>query len=141
MTMFKPKTAVDPQDYMNQIDEPRKSEIKKLHEFIMATLPKLDTGIYHNIIGYGKFNYKSKSGRAGEWFTIGLASQKDYISIYVCAVDENNKYLAEAHKEWFPKSSIGKSCIRFKKIDDVDFGNLKKILLLAENAGPMNMVK
>ena len=141
MNMFKPQSAKDPQDYIDQIDEPRKSEILALHNFIKKILPDMKVEIFHNIIGYGPYLYKSKSGSSGEWFTIGLASQKNYISIYVCAVDEKGgEYLPEKHKDWFPKASIGKSCIRFKKVDDIDLNALKKILLLAEKIGPMNEV-
>lgn len=139
MNMFKPKSAKDPQDYIDQIDEPRKTEIKKIHEFIQKTLPKMNPEIFHNIIGYGPYHYKSKSGSEGAWFTVGLASQKHYISIYVCSTD-HSEYLAEKHKDWFPKASVGKSCIRFKKFDDIDFEKLKEILLMAERVGPMNKV-
>ena len=137
MNMFKPKLADNVQEYIDQIDEPRKSEIKKIYNFIKSTLPSMKSGIYHNIIGFGPYHYKSKSGSEGDWFTIGLASQKNYISVYVCCT-EGTEYLAEKHKDLFPKASIGKSCIRFKKLDDLDFSALKKILLLAEKNGPMN---
>ncbi len=139
MNMFKPTSAKDPDDYISQIDEPRKSDILKLHMFIKKTLPHLDEKIYHNIIGYGSYNYASKSGQKGEWFTVGLASQKNYISLYVCATDKGD-YLAEKHKDWFPKASIGKSCIRVKKAEDIDLEKLEKILKEADKVGPMNQV-
>ena len=138
MNMFKPTTAKDVEDYISQLAEPRKSEIQTLHEFIKKVLPKLDTKIYHNIIGYGGYHYKSPSGSSGDWFTVGLASQKNYISIYICAVDKNKEYLAEKYKDWFPKASIGKSCIRYKKFEDIDFDKLEQLLLVTEKFGPMN---
>ncbi|MFZ5424564.1 MAG: DUF1801 domain-containing protein [Patescibacteria group bacterium] len=139
MNMFKPKTAENPKDYINQIDEPRKSEIIKLHEFIKNALPEMKVEMFHNIIGYGSYHYKSKSGSEGDWFTVGLASQKSYISVYVCAV-EGKEYVAEKHKDWFPKASIGKSCIRFKKVEDIDLQKLEELLLLAKKVGSMNGV-
>lgn len=66
MNMFKPKNADTPEEYIAQIDEPRKHQIKKLHDFITETLPDLDVAIYHNIIGYGKYHYKTKSGQEGD---------------------------------------------------------------------------
>lgn len=138
MNMFKPTDATSVKDYLNKIDEPRKSEVKKVHEFIRKTLPKMKPELYGSIIGYGRYKYKSKSSE-GEWFTVGLASQKNYISVYVCSTTKDkHEYLAEKHKSWFPKASIGKSCIRFKKFDDIDFKKLEKILLMAKDMGPMN---
>ncbi|MCR4324745.1 MAG: DUF1801 domain-containing protein [Candidatus Curtissbacteria bacterium] len=92
------------------------------------TVPKLKPYIETGMIGYGKYHYKYASGREGEWATIALASQKNYISVYVCGV-KDGKYVAEAHKDDLPKASIGKSCIRFKKTEDIDLDVLKKVIL------------
>lgn len=138
MNMFKPSEATTPEEYFKTLTEPRKGEVKKLFEFIKNTLPKLDIKMFGGIIGFGSYNYKSKSGREGEWMLIGLASQKNYISIYVCAVD-NNEYIAEKAKNKFPKASIGKSCIRIKKLEDIDLNELKELLLHAEQLGGMNI--
>jgi hypothetical protein len=48
----------------------------------------------------------------------------------VCAVDKG-KYIAEIYKDALGKVSVGKSCIRFKKLEDVDLKVLKKVLVLA----------
>jgi hypothetical protein len=52
----------------------------------------------------------------------GLASQKNYMALYLMCV-----YGSEEHKEWFrrewaktgKKLDMGKSCIRFRKLDDL----------------------
>ena len=129
--MFKPTSAKSPADYISQIDEPRKAEIVKLDKFIRKTLPKLERKMYHNIIGYGKMQYRTKAGVEGDWFLVGLASQKHYISVYVSGV-EDDKYLAEKSKKIFPKASIGKSCIRFKKTEDIDMKELGKLFKKAK---------
>ena len=57
------------------------------------------------------------------------------MSIYVCAVVEG-KYLAETYAKELGKVSVGKSCIRFKKLEDVHLPTLKKLIVLAaENPG------
>ena len=139
MNMFKTTTAKSVEEYINTLEQPRKSEMLKLHDFFRKTLPKLPISMYGAIIGYGNYHYKSKSGREGDWMLIGLASQKNYISIYVCAV-EGNEYLAEKHKAEFPKASIGKSCIRFKKFEDIDLEVLKKLVFKAEKLGGMSSI-
>lgn len=125
--MFKPTAAKTVNEYIAMIPEPRKTEIKRLHSFIIKTIPKLKPHLLYGMIGYGSFHYKSKSGREGDWSVVALASQKNYISVYVCGV-KNGKYIAETHKKDFPKASIGKSCIRFKQVDDIDLKKLKFVI-------------
>jgi hypothetical protein len=51
---------------------------------------------------------------------IALASNKRYISLYVTATSPDGGYLAETYKDRLPRASIGRSCIRFKRLSDVD---------------------
>ncbi len=125
--MIKPTNAETPEEYIAQIDEPRKSQITELYELICESAPTLIPYIQSGMIGFGKYHYKYGSGREGDWFMIGLASQKNYISLYVCAVIDN-KYLAEEYKEKLPKANIGKSCIRFRKIEDIDLAVLEELI-------------
>lgn len=136
--MFKTTAAKTPADYIDLIDEPRKAQINSLHQFILKTVPKLKPFIISGMIGYGKYHFKSKSGREGDWSTVALASQKNYISIYACGV-KDGKYVAEAHKKDLPKADIGKSCIRIKKIEDIDLKVLATILKESEQ-NPMGAV-
>lgn len=137
--MFKAVKATTAKEYIEQLVEPRKSEIQKIDAFIRKTLPKLKPNFLTNMLGYGQYHYKSKSGREGDWSLILLASQKNYISIYVCALIDD-KYIAETYKTQLPKASIGKSCIRFKKFDDIDFDVLGEILKKAEKSDWMGKV-
>lgn len=139
MNMFKPVKATSTQEYFDLLAEPRKSEIKKIDAFIRKTVPNLKPTFLYNMPGYGKYHYKSKSGREGEWCLLSLASQKNYISIYVCSLI-GDKYIAETYKDKLPKASVGKSCIRFKKFEDIDFDILKEILLKAEKSDWMGKV-
>ena len=138
MNMFKPTAAKTPEEYIAMIDEPRRSEIQKLDKLIRETVPELKPFIIAGMIGYGTFHYKSKSGREGDWSIVGLASQKNYISLYICASD-GKQYIAEKYKEQFPKADIGKSCIRIKKAADVDEKVLKKVLKEAQEMGGFSL--
>lgn len=125
--MFKPTNATTPEEYIDLIAEPRKTEIKKLFKFIKETLPKEKPYIQAGMIGFAPFHYKYASGREGDWTIIGLASQKNYISVYICAA-KGKEYLAEKNKERLGKVSVGRSCIRFKKADDVNLDVLRAII-------------
>ena len=74
-----------PEEYIAALDEPRKSEIQRIHDLIRETVPDLEPHIRSKMIGYGTYHYKYASGREGDWFKIGLASNKNYISIFMPA--------------------------------------------------------
>ena len=116
-----------PKEYIEELDGPRKLEIAALDALIRKTAPMLKPFVHSGILAYGPTHYKYASGREGDWFRIGLASNKNYISLYVCCCDENG-YLAERYREALPKASIGKSCVRFKRMSDLDLGALKKLI-------------
>lgn len=140
MNMFKPTAAKTPEEYISMLEDPRKNQIQELFDFIKKTLPDRKPFILSGMIGFGKYHYKYSSGREGDWMLIGLASQKKYISLYICSVKEENNYIAEQYKKELPKTSIGKSCIRFKDIKDIDLTILKEILLEANKKGGMGAV-
>jgi hypothetical protein len=125
--MFKTTKAKSVTEYIGLVDEPRRTEMKQLHRLITKTVPKLKPFLITGMIGYGKYHYKYPSGREGDWATIALANQKNYISVYVCAVDAKG-YVAERRRKELPKASIGKSCIRFKRIADIDLKTLASII-------------
>lgn len=129
--MFKPVAAKSVEEYLASISEPRLSEIKEVDELIRENAPGLERHFAYNMLGYGRFHYKSKSGREGDWSVIALASQKNYISVYICVADEKG-YLAERRKNQLGKVSVGKSCIRFKKLSDVDKKELASVVREAE---------
>jgi uncharacterized protein YdhG (YjbR/CyaY superfamily) len=135
MNMFKPSKATNVKEYLASIPPERKEMIEFLHEFIQKTVPKLKPHFAYNMLGYGSFPYKNYKKEDITWPVISLANQKNYVSIYVCSVD-NDGYIAEQYKDKLGKVSVGKSCIRFKKLEDIDLAILKKVLqIAAKNPG------
>lgn len=139
MNMFKSTSAKTPEEYIEMLDEPRKTDILLLHNLIRKTVPGLKPFIMAGMIGYGPYHYRYPGGREGEWAIIALASHKNYISLYACS-EKDGIYIAEKYKKSFPKASIGKSCIRFKKVADIDVKTLEKILLESEKTGGLGQV-
>ncbi|MCI0566136.1 DUF1801 domain-containing protein [bacterium] len=101
-----------------------------LHTFIQKVAPSLSPNFLYNMPGYGSFKYKNYKKENLRWPIIALASQKNYISVYVCAVKDGD-YVAEQYKDELGKVSVGKSCIRFKKLEDVNLKTLEKVIKLA----------
>lgn len=139
MSMFKSTSAVTPDEYIAGIPEPRRQEIEKIHEVIQNAVPTLTPHILSGMIGYGTYHFRYASGKEGDWSLICLASQKNYISVYICSV-ENGQYLAEGYKNKLPKANIGKSCIRFKTLSDIDLTVLTEIVKKAESIGGASQV-
>jgi len=134
MNMFKPTAAKTPEEYLQLLTEPDKTETRKVFKFIKEEMPDDKPYIVSGMIGFRSGHYKTRSGREGDWPLVALASRKNYISLYVCAAD-GKEYIAEKYKKDLPKADIGRSCIRFKKIDDVDIKVLKKIISEADSLG------
>jgi len=120
--------AATHEEYIERLAEPRRSEIRGLHELIRRTVPELEPTMEFGMLGYGKYHYRYPSGREGDWMLVGVASNKNYISLYVTASAPGGGYLAERYQDQLPKASIGKSCIRFKRLGDVDQDVLERLL-------------
>jgi uncharacterized protein YdhG (YjbR/CyaY superfamily) len=116
-----------PAEYIAQLDEPRKSDVAALHALIRKTAPKLEPFIQMGILAYGHRIVKYAGGRESDWFRIGISSNANYISLYVSLRGPKGN-LVEFYKKALPKASIGKGCVRFKQISDLDSATLTKLI-------------
>ena len=131
MNMFKPVKATTVFEYLASLPPERRESITFMHSFIQKTVPSLTPHFAYNMLGYGSFPYKNYKKELIDWPVISLANQKQYMSIYVCAIDHGS-YIAEKFKKDLGKVSVGKSCIRFQKIEDINLPTLAHILRFAE---------
>lgn len=135
MNMFKPVKATTTDEYINQLEGERKKIIEYLDTFIKKTSKDLKPHFAYNMLGYGSFKYSNYKKDIIDWPIISLASQKNYVSLYICAL-EDGEYLAEKYKDKLGHVNVGRSCIRFKKLDDLNLPELEKIIkLAAKNPG------
>lgn len=131
MNMFKPSGATSVKEYFDLLPKERKDPLLFLDKLIKKTAPSLKPVFSYNMPGYGMFKYRNYTNEIIDWPTIAIASQKNYISLYICAV-EGNEYIAEKYKGELGKVNVGRSCIRFKKIEDLNLKVLEKVIKLAE---------
>lgn len=125
--MFKPTKAKSVKEYIDSVPDERKESIVFLHNFIQKVAPKLKPHFANNMLGYGSFPYKNYKKEMVKWPIIALANQKQYMSMYVCAV-KDGQYIAERHKNELGKVTVGRSCISFKTVKDLNLPALKKVL-------------
>ena len=126
--------AKTPDEYIAQVDDARRDDIRKLHELVREAAPDLEPTMDFGMLGYGRFHYKYKTGREGDWMKVGIANNKRYISLYCCAIDQDG-YVAERFKDRLPKADIGKSCVRFKRLSDLDEDVLRELIRATSKAG------
>jgi len=105
--------APDVQAYLQQIPEPRRQAIDKLHLLCTEIL----TG-YEECMEYGMPCFK-RDGRV----EVAFASQKQYISLYVL-----KEPVVEEFRSALPTASIGKGCIRFTRPEKINFPVIEQML-------------
>lgn len=117
--MKAPDDVTSPEEYLAQVPDGRREALTALHKLIRKTAPKLKPAICYGMIGYGVKPYETTSGCKGEGPVVALANQKRYMSLYLCACGPDG-YLAEQAKARLGKVSVGKSCIRFTKLENLN---------------------
>jgi hypothetical protein len=108
-----------PAEYLAAVDDKRRPDVTALDALIRKHAPTLEPVIMNGMLGYGPFHYRYTSGREGDTCKLAIANNKSYISLYCSAADDDG-YVAPRYVDRLPKASIGKSCVRFKKLADLD---------------------
>ena len=132
------KTRKSPDKYLDSLPPENGKPMKQLDRLlarIMKGLPRvLWEGVFWGgspqaIIGYGELR-QTRGPRTVEWFKVGLALQKNYMSLYVNAV-EDGKYLPHKYRSRLGRVKLGSASISFARIEDVDLDVLAELLTSA----------
>jgi len=98
-------------------------ELKKIFD---STIKEKSSLWNNNMIGYGKYHYKSERSRQeGDWPLVGFSPRKQNIAIYIMSGVSNYKDLLSQLGKY--KVSSG-SCIYINKLEDINPDVLKKII-------------
>ena len=133
-------TVVDRDGFIQALPEDRREDVVRLEELIRDTLPDAEQGVANGMLGFGPFHYRYASGREGDAHLVSIANRKAGISLYVLSAD-GDEYLPELYAQRLGRASVGKSCIRFKRLDDVDLGVLRELLEHAGRCGGASAVE
>ncbi|MCX8531705.1 DUF1801 domain-containing protein [Chryseobacterium luquanense] len=126
--MQTPTTSLE--DYFSQIPEERQEVFKKMFDTITDNLPSgFQKGISYGMVGWQvpleKYpdGYHCSPGLALPFMS--LASQKNFIALYHMGMYAKPElldwFVAEYPKHSKRKLDMGKSCVRFKKMDEIPF--------------------
>lgn len=77
-----------------------------------------------SIIGFGRYHYRYKSGREGDFLVTGFSPRKARLVVYVMP---GYRDLTEK-LDRLGKHKIGTSCLYINKLDDIDLAVLKEIV-------------
>jgi hypothetical protein len=89
---------------------------------VTSNAPSMHATAEGGLLAYGRYEYRYASGRAGSYFVLGIASNKAYISLYAPTLD------LEPYVARLPKANLGRGCIRFKRLADVDLAVIDEVI-------------
>jgi hypothetical protein len=123
-------TATNPDAYIDQLPTERKTPMQRLREVILDNIPKgFEETMNYGMIGYVVPHSLYPSGYHCDPKLplpfINIASQKNHIGFYHMGIYSDPglmEWFREAYAEQVPsKLDMGKSCIRFKKPEQIPF--------------------
>jgi len=129
--------AVSPDEYLAELPEDRRIAMQKLRKVALENLPKG----YKEVMSYGMLGYvvPHEIYPAGYHCTpnlplpfFNIASQKNSINIYHMVLygdkEMHDWFVSEYPKHCKSKLDMGKSCVRFKKLDDIPYDLIGELL-------------
>jgi len=125
--MTSPPAGLSPEQWIAAVDDARRPDVQRLHDLVREVAPELEPTMEFGMLGYGPIHYRYASGREGDWVKIGIAVNAKSISLHCCAADADG-YVAERYRSRLPKADIGRSCVRFRRFDDLDDEALRDLL-------------
>ena len=96
-------------EYLEELPPDRRSDLNELRALIRRVSPKSEEWMQYGLPAFGDL--------------CAFASQKNYMSLYVCESD-----IVKAHLAQLGKVSCGKGCIRFKRLADLNLKSVENIL-------------
>jgi len=122
--------ATTPEEYIEHLPEDRKRAISALRKTILKSLPKG----FEEVMSYGMIGYVVPHSKYPGGYHcspelplpfINIASQKNFVALYHSGIYADKKlhdwFVSEYPKYVKTKLDMGKSCVRFKKIELIPY--------------------
>jgi hypothetical protein len=116
-------------DYLD-FDPKRKSDLQKIDKLIRGSAPGLkryfhrgtpagEPGMRFKMIGYGKFKYVAGNGQYVVWPVVGVALQKNYISVYLSVIRDGASSI-QLYAGKMGQMRTGQNNFSFRAYEDLD---------------------
>jgi len=112
------------QEYLNELPEDRREQIEQLRDVILKNLPEG----FEEVMNWGMITYQVPLEKYPDTYNkqplmyAALASQKNHMAVYLMGIYGDEKMrlkFEEEYKSTGKKMDIGKSCVRFRKIENL----------------------
>ena len=112
------------EEYLAELPVDRREMIEAVRKVILDSLP----AGYEEAINWGMISYQVPLEVCPDTYNrqplmyAALASQKNYCSLYLTAIymsEEGKQEFEEAYRATGKRYDVGKSCVRFRKLDDL----------------------
>jgi uncharacterized protein YdhG (YjbR/CyaY superfamily) len=116
--------ATTVEEYLAELSPERRAIVEAVRATILENLP----AGYEEALNWGMITYQAPLSIYPETYNgkplmyVALASQKNYLSLYLTGVyiDAEARHAFEAaYQATGKRMDIGKSCVRFRKLDDL----------------------
>jgi Domain of unknown function (DU1801) len=128
--------ATTVQEYLDELPEERRAVIAAVRDVVRRHLPKG----YQEAMRWGMISYEIPLERYPDTYNgqplsyLAIAAQKNHYAVYAMGAYGDPKreaWLKEAFKKAGKKLDKGKSCIRFKTLDDLPLDVIGQVAALA----------
>jgi hypothetical protein len=119
--------------YMKELPAERRAVVSKVRAMVLKNLPKG----YEEMFDWGCPSYGIPLSRYPDTYNkkplyyVAIGAQKNYYAIYLMSVYQDPRQLAKlkaAFEKAGKKLNMGKSCVRFKKLEDIPLDAIGKII-------------
>jgi hypothetical protein len=119
---FDPKRTND----LTKLDAAIRKSAPALKRYFHEGTPAGSAGMRMKMIGYGKFHYRIGSGKTTPWPVIGVALQKNYISVYL-SVTQGDEPVLRSYAGTLGELRSGRNNFSFEAFDDLDTAALSRL--------------
>ena len=123
--------------YVNELPTERQESLKKVRKVILNHLPEG----YEEVMNWGMITYQVPLEVYPDTYNkkplmyAALASQKNHMAVYLSAIytdEQKREEFEEEYRATGKRFDVGKSCVRFRKLEDLPLDLIGKAIASIE---------
>jgi hypothetical protein len=134
------------EEYLSSLPADRKKAISEVRNVILKNLP----AGYEEVMNWGMITYQVPFEKCSDTYNgqplmyAALASQKNHMAVYLTGIYSSEEFRLKfetAYKATGKRFDVGKSCVRFRKLDDLPLPLIGDVIASMEIDNFINMVQ